>query len=709
MIRRFMSNLGSIMLMYSTVSNNPIDFTGRDFGAKMVKQQYKDGIYYVYFNKPITQIPEQTFKYTDLNYIQFSESVSHIGDYAFEECDDLISITIPDNVSSFGNGVFKQCTNLTTVNITHSSQLTCIPTYTFDDCVNLTSITIPTNIITVENYAFRNCNNLASVRINSIANWCNIQFGDYGSNPLYYRSNLYLNGELITELIIPDGVTNIKDRSFQSCSHITSVTLSKSLTHIGKYTFFGCEKLESVNIPKDSQLMSINDYAFDSCLNLTKVNIGSLEEWCNIQFTTSESNPLTGAERLYLNGELITELIIPENITSIGNYAFNYNTRITSIIIPADLTSIGDEAFVGCENLKTVINYSDLSIEVGSTSHGYVAYYADRVINTDYFIDGYCFITKDGVHYLTGYIGDDTDLTLPADHKGENYQIDTRAFYNCSNITSITIPENSKLTSIGNGAFRGCTGLTSITIPESVTSIGNWAFYDCYSLTAVHINSIEAWYKISFKDDYYSNPLYYANNLYLNGELVTELVIPDELTSIGERAFVNCSSLTTITIPENSQLTRIGNGAFYGCVSINEIHISSLEQWLTINYGNASSHPNCDASNVKLYIDDWTGTYELNRIIIPSNITVIPAYAFRNCTGITYLSIHSSVTEIGSYAFKNCSGLTEIHSGAQTPPTIQSTTFDGVNKSIPVYVPRGCVYIYSITSHWADFRNYPGT
>lgn len=704
MIRRFMSNLGSIMLMYSTVSNNPIDFTGRDFGAKMVKQQYKDGIYYVYFNKLITQIPEQTFKYTDLNYIQFSESVSHIGTYAFEECDDLISITIPDNVSSFGNGVFKQCTNLTTVNITHNSQLTCIPTYTFDDCVNLTSITIPTNITTVENYAFRNCNNLASVHINSIANWCNIQFGDYGSNPLYYRSNLYLNGKLITELIIPDGVTNIKDRSFQSCSHITSVTLSKSLTHIGKYTFFGCEKLESVNIPKDSQLMSINDYAFDSCLNLTKVNIGSLEEWCNIQFTTSESNPLTGAERLYLNGELITELIIPENITSIGNYAFNYNTRITSIIIPDDLTNIGDEAFVGCKNLKTVINYSDLSIEVGSTSHGYVAYYADRVINTDYFIDGYCFITKDGVHYLTGYIGDDTELTLPTNCKGENYQIGEKAFYNCTDLTSITIL--SGVTKIGEKAFYGCSSLTSISISSSVTSIKSLAFSDCYALTEVHISDIAAWCSIDF-DGYSANPLCYDKNLYINGELVTELIIPNSVTAIKPYVFAGCSNLTTVTIPES--VTSIGGDAFYYCKGIHEIHISSLESWLKIKYGNKGSHPNCENSDVKLYIDDWTGTYELNRLVIPSNITSIPTYAFQNCTGITYLSIHSSVTEIGGYAFKNCSGLTEIHSGAQTPPTIQSTTFDGVNKSIPVYVPRGCVYIYSISNYWAAFDNYPGT
>ena len=139
--------------------------------------------------------------------------------------------------------------------------------------------------------------------------------------------------------------------------------------------------------------------------------------------------------------------------------------------------SIGDEAFYECYNLKTVINYSALEIQRGSEDNGGVAYHADRVINPDKIIDGYAFETKDGVHNLSYYVGNDTELTFPADYEGESYQIGERAFYGCNSITSIIIPEG--VTSIGDSAFYGCSSLTSVTIPNSVTSIGSGAFHAC--------------------------------------------------------------------------------------------------------------------------------------------------------------------------------------------------------------------------------------
>ena len=162
------------------------------------------------------------------------------------------------------------------------------------------------------------------------------------------------------------------------------------------------------------------------------------------------------------------------SVTSIGNYAFYECSSLTTIILPEGVTSIGERAFSGCSSL--------------------------------------------------------TSITLPDGMTSIEYC----AFSGCSSLTSITLPEG--VTSIGEWAFSDCSSLTSITLSESVTSIGNGAFEDCSSLTAVHISSIEAWCKISF-EDYDSNPLYYAHNLYLNGELVTELVIPESVTSIGNYAF----------------------------------------------------------------------------------------------------------------------------------------------------------------------------
>ena len=150
----------------------------------------------------------------------------------------------------------------------------------------------------------------------------------------------------------------------------------------------------------------------------------------------------------------LTSITIPESVTSIRNYAFEKCTGLTNITIPESVTSIGISAFEYCSQLKTVINYSNLNITKGSSSYGYVAYYADKVIKPDTQIDDFFFEDRTDGNYLVYYIGNETELTLPENYQGGSY-------------------------GIGDYAFCGCTGLTSITIPESVTSIGRGAFYKC--------------------------------------------------------------------------------------------------------------------------------------------------------------------------------------------------------------------------------------
>ena len=250
------------------------------------------------------------YKYRELTLVTIPSSVTIIGNYAFGFCTSLTSVTIPNSVTSIGNYAFEYCP-LTTVFIPNS--VISIGENAFDSC-SLTSITIPSSVTTIGKNAFYNCNGLTSVHIIDLAAWCKIEFGD---NPLHYAHHLFLNGEEIKDLVIPNTVTSIGRSAFYDCDGLTSVTIPNSVTTIGFGAFEDCSSLTSVTIP--NSVTSIGDYAFNGCYGLTSVTI-------------------------------------PNSVTSIGELAFYDCSGLISLTIPSSVTKIGDNAFYRCRGLTYVIS-----------------------------------------------------------------------------------------------------------------------------------------------------------------------------------------------------------------------------------------------------------------------------------------------------------------------------------------------------------------
>ena len=387
-------------------------------------------------------------------------------------------------------------------------------------------------------------------------------------------SNTYENGKGIIKFDAP--VTEIGTHAFIRCSSLTSVTIPDSVTEIGSYAFSDCSSLTSVTIP--DSVTEIGHKAFYECKGELVINSKTLVEK---DYPTSECP--TNSNSGWLYGNLFTKLTIDDNITKIGLRSFRGCSSLRSITIPNSVTTIENEAFRGCSSLTSVTipesvtriggsafygcwNLRRITIPNSVTKIGGSAFYecsGELVINSktlvekDYTTSDYPTINSNS-GWLYGNLF--TKLTI-----GDNVtKIGNYTFCRCSSLGSVTI--GNGVTEIGSYAFYGCSSLTSVTIGNSVTKIGMDAFYNCSSLKSVHISDLSAWCKISF----FANPLFYAENLYLNGNLITELTIPSDITEIRSKAFLGCSSLTSVTIPDS--VTTIGGEAFRNCRGLTSVY-----------------------------------------------------------------------------------------------------------------------------------------
>ena len=787
-----------------------------------------------YNGLPVTAIQSEAFRNSSITSIRISDSVTSIGEFAFYDCDSLTSVTIGDRVTSIGREAFHNTAYYNSVSnwknevlyigtylikaktsisgtYTIKEETTVIADYAFEGCDSLTSVDIVDSTTSIGYNAFANCSSLTSVYITDIEAWCNISFGNDCSNPFYYANNLYLNDELVTELTIPNTVTEIKPHAFSGCSSLTNIEIPDSVTSIGSSAFACCSSLTSVIIPngvtsigkgafrdcssltnmslpfvgtsksanngydqvfgyifgyytrpdyaivigggglpcqyhndqgyyyyyipnslKTVQLTdttSIPSSAFSGCNNLMSITIpdsvtsignsafsgcsGLISVSCpalaisylpktNLQSIIITSGDSIGANA-FSNCSSLLSVEIPDSVTTIGECAFDGCSGLTSVVIPDSVTSIGGYAFYNCGNLTSVV------IGDSVTSIGSYAFYRCSSLMSVTIPDSVTLIGSNAFSGCPITVAILPTLAISSIPKEKlqtvvitsGNEIASNAFYDCDSLTSVVI--GNSVISIGNSAFRDCDSLTSVVIGNSVISIGNSAFRDCDKLVEVVNKSPSIKVSKGSSDNgyvgYYALAVYNSSSGVAESQLInddgyiihvdgdekiligytgseTDLILPSYITKIYKRAFDDCYSLTSVVI--GNSVTSIGSDAFYGCTRLTSVYITDIAAWCNISFSYYTANPLYYAKN--LYLNNELVT----ELVIPDTVTEIKAYAFCNCSNLTSVVIPDSVTTIRSYAFYNCSSLTSV------------VIPDSVTK-IDFYAFDGCSSLTSIT------------
>ena len=502
----------------------------------------------------------------------------------------------------------------------------------------------------------------------------------------------------LTGIVIPQSVTSIGDYAFRGCG-ITSVTVPNSVTNIGECAFQHCTSLANVTIPINT-ITSIGYSAFTNTPFYERIPDGIIY-WGKVLYGYKGDMP---------SG---TSLIIKEGTTYITEKAFYYCSGLTSVTIPHSVVNIGASAFGDCENLKTVINFSDLDISRSFDGFIYHDIYPDKLINADEQIGSFFFRTENNTNYLSGFIGNDTELILPDNYKGESYQIEENVFSNCKSVTSVTIPD--LVTQIGDRAFYGCNSIKTFIVGGGVTRIGKDQYGPkkvIWLTNKLPLGYEELWSSVNYiafdPGKKIENKIVYPH-LSSMFEVEGIMYVPTNMTEktcdvidcsygnidvkisptvsfrgvtmnvkgVAPFAFCGCNALESVVL--NDKIVTLEESVFYGCSNLRKVTMSN---------------------SVK-EIGDYcfTGCASLEQFKIGENVETIGSSAFSNCSSLKEITIPQSVADIGYRAFVYCESLENVIIADRT----QSLFF----YQLPFeYCPLKSVYIGGKITYYKDYSPF---
>lgn len=700
------------------------------------------------------------FRCINLQNITLNEGLSLIGFSSFDGCSKLLSLIIPNSVQKIGSSAFSGCTSLSSVTINNAPLI--IDNSAFGGCESLSTFEMGNAVTSIGDGAFGGCTRLSTISLpESVSQIGKSAFGNSGLTSINIPGSVETLNEYtfsscknLTSVTFGDGVKDIGDHCFYDCKKLKELSFSNSLKTIGSRCFWGCPSIEELRFPNSLEsigssafyncssltsvyfgkgLKSVEDGAFSECTNISMVDIGDLANWCQIEFSPeygvhfsnenlglyiSDANPVAYSKKIYLNGKVLDEINIPSTVTSIGSFVFCNLSYLGSVHVPNTITSIGRGAFSGCVNLEDFTFQEGQKLEsVGDEAfQGCINLKSIQLPNT--------------ITHLGGAFRNCTNLknvNLPSTIT----EIAPYTFYECTKLESIVIPDGVKY--IGNWAFYNCSGLPRIDIPSNVENVGTEAFCGCTGLTGVYIKDLTKWCSIKYDNFQYqgsnreptdkiSNPLFYAQKLFVNNQIITDLVIPEgveriedftfngadiasltiphTVKAIGRKAFGYCYNLRSITLPNTIESINEYSFAYLNQQVNNQInknnvkiYLEDIVSWIKTNYGKAFSYLTAltDGNDIKLEL--YINNERAKDIVVPTGIVELGEYVFCH-TDINSIKLHKNIEKVHWSNFSR-STIKTIYSYSKFAPSFNSSSpyfSSGPLTVVPltaIYVPKG--------------------